>query len=102
MIRHFTGFPVGQRGTIITVIWADGVFTAPDAVSEPFARRCADLAVELQDRWAIAPGLPAQPPGNHSLTPIGAWFLVGKVMQIDSVTGDEEPSQPAGPLTFVV
>ena len=102
MTIRFSGYPPGDRDKSITVVWTDGVFTAPDADSEPFAKRCVELAHELQNEWAIAPGLPAEPPGDHSKTSTGAWFLVGKVMRPSFATGDEKPQPRTGPHTFVV
>ncbi len=102
MTIRFEGYPPGQRGTTITVVWTDGVFTAPDAAAEPFAERCAELAIELRDEWAIAPGLPAEPPGTWARTSTGAWLLVGKVLRVGYATSDEPPKPRTGPHTFVV
>jgi len=88
MMLRFVGFPIKDRDTNVTLIWNDGVFTAPDAASEPFLRRCLELAIEFQDKWANPLGLPAQPPGDHTKTLTGAWFLAAKVMQIDHVISD--------------
>lgn len=94
MRLSFTGFPESNPDVAVTFIWEDGVFTAHDPISEDYLPRFLEFAKDQESVWAIAPGLPSEPPGDHTKTPVGIWFLLRNYMQYILPEGGE--SDPNG------
>ncbi len=102
MKASFTGLLQTDPQVKVTFVWEDGVFSAPDPVSKAHLPYFMETAKRLESEWAIAPGLPVEPPGDHTQTPAGVWFLVLSFMLQVSATGDSDPNGVPTPPRRVV
>lgn len=92
MTGSFTG-PLKSDPTVtVTFNWTDGVFTADDPISKAYLPHFLEFAKGFESEWATVPGLRAGPPGDHTKTPVGVWFLMIRYLWRVSAKGDSDPN----------
>lgn len=92
MKGSFTGNLKSDPVVTVTFDWEDGVFTAPDPLSEVYLPRFLEFARGFESAWATVLGLPAGPPQDHTRTPVGVWFLMIRYLRRVSAAGDSDPN----------